>query len=121
MWIPPSTAASSSASITRRPKRVRQRLGSVDATGAAAGARALGDPTRLRLALALAEGHELCVCDLAWIVGRSDKLVLHHVRTLRNRGHRAQPPCGQGRLLPAHRARSRPARRVRPDASAVPA
>ena len=31
--------------------------------------RALGDPTRLMIALALLhEGGELCVCDLAWIV-----------------------------------------------------
>ena len=65
---------------------VRQRLAGVDTTHAAAGARALGDPTRLRLALALRESDELCVCDLAWIVERSDKLVSHHVRMLRAAG-----------------------------------
>jgi DNA-binding transcriptional ArsR family regulator len=44
---------------------------------------ALGDPTRLRIAAALAGADELCVCDLAWITGRSDKLVSHHLRSLR--------------------------------------
>lgn len=48
--------------------------------------RALGDPTRLRLALALRDGGELCVCDLAWIVERAENLVSHHVRQLRAAG-----------------------------------
>ena len=52
----------------------------------AAHASALGEPTRLRLAAALAEADELCVCDLAWITGRSDKLVSHHLRVLRQAG-----------------------------------
>jgi ArsR family transcriptional regulator, lead/cadmium/zinc/bismuth-responsive transcriptional repressor len=51
-----------------------------------AGAAALADPTRLRVAAALAGGEELCVCDLAWIVARSGKLVSHHVRALRAAG-----------------------------------
>lgn len=49
-------------------------------------ARALGDPTRLQVALALRDGGELCVCDLAWICERSDKLVSHHARALRGAG-----------------------------------
>jgi len=49
-------------------------------------AKALGDPTRLALAIALHEGGELCVCDLSWIVERSDKVVSHHVRALRSSG-----------------------------------
>jgi ArsR family transcriptional regulator, lead/cadmium/zinc/bismuth-responsive transcriptional repressor len=53
---------------------------------AAALARALADPTRLSLAVALGEADELCVCDLAWIAGRSDKLVSHHLRVLRQAG-----------------------------------
>jgi DNA-binding transcriptional ArsR family regulator len=56
------------------------------ARDAAALAGALGDPTRLTLAAALREADELCVCDLAWIVGRSDKLVSHHLRVLRQAG-----------------------------------
>ena len=53
---------------------------------AAERARALGDPTRLSLAAALAEADELCVCDLAWIAGRSQNLVSHHLRALRSHG-----------------------------------
>jgi ArsR family transcriptional regulator, lead/cadmium/zinc/bismuth-responsive transcriptional repressor len=49
-------------------------------------ARSLSDPTRLTLAAALLEGGELCVCDLSWIVGRSQNLVSHHLRTLRSFG-----------------------------------
>ncbi|MDE3130118.1 MAG: metalloregulator ArsR/SmtB family transcription factor [Acidobacteriota bacterium] len=52
----------------------------------AAVARALADPTRLAVALALRDGGELCVCDLAWVCERSDKLVSHHARALRSAG-----------------------------------
>jgi DNA-binding transcriptional ArsR family regulator len=52
----------------------------------AAEAKALGDPTRLTLAAALAEGNELCVCDLAWVVERAENLVSHHLRALRAAG-----------------------------------
>jgi DNA-binding transcriptional ArsR family regulator len=52
----------------------------------AAGAKALGDPTRLAIAIALRDGERACVCDLAWIVGRDDKLVSHHVRLLKGAG-----------------------------------
>ena len=47
--------------------------------------RALGDPTRLKIVAALAaEGvGELCVCDLAVLVGVSDSAVSHSLRTLR--------------------------------------
>jgi len=53
---------------------------------AAEGAKALADPTRLAIALALRDGGELCVCDLAWVCERSDKLVSHHARLLRAAG-----------------------------------
>jgi DNA-binding transcriptional ArsR family regulator len=49
-------------------------------------AKALSDPTRLTVAVALRDGGELCVCDLAWVCERSDKLVSHHVRQLRSAG-----------------------------------
>lgn len=56
------------------------------ADGAAGRARALGDPTRLVIAAAMRDGDELCVCDLSWIVARSQNLVSHHVRQLRDAG-----------------------------------
>jgi DNA-binding transcriptional ArsR family regulator len=55
-------------------------------TAAADRAKALGDPTRLLVAVALREGDELCICDLAWVCARSDKLVSHHARALRAAG-----------------------------------
>lgn len=49
-------------------------------------ARALSDPTRLSLAAALSATDELCVCDLAWVAERSENLVSHHLRLLRDAG-----------------------------------
>jgi ArsR family transcriptional regulator, lead/cadmium/zinc/bismuth-responsive transcriptional repressor len=57
-----------------------------EAGALAAGFRALADPTRLTIALALRAGDELCVCDLAWIVERAENLVSHHLRALRAAG-----------------------------------
>ncbi|MFC9788350.1 ArsR/SmtB family transcription factor [Rhodococcus sp. NPDC127528] len=53
---------------------------------AAAAARALGDPTRLTIATALHAGDELCVCDIAWVVGLAQNLVSHHLRQLKIAG-----------------------------------
>jgi DNA-binding transcriptional ArsR family regulator len=49
-------------------------------------AKALGDPTRLAVALALGDSERACVCDLAWIVARDEKLVSHHARQLKAAG-----------------------------------
>jgi ArsR family transcriptional regulator, lead/cadmium/zinc/bismuth-responsive transcriptional repressor len=65
----------------------RGRIDITTAESAAAAGRALGDPTRVGVAAALRDADgELCVCDLAWIVERSEKLVSHHVRLLRTAG-----------------------------------
>src|ERR1041385_5342726 len=58
-------------------------------------AEGLGDPTRLTIALALRDGGELCVCDLAWIVERAENLVSHHVRALRAAGLADYPRDGK--------------------------
>lgn len=42
----------------------------------------LGDPTRVRIARALAS-EELCVCDLATLLGMSQSAVSHSLRALR--------------------------------------
>jgi DNA-binding transcriptional ArsR family regulator len=52
----------------------------------AEGAKALGDPTRLALALALRAGGSACVCDLGWILGRDQQLISHHARRLKAAG-----------------------------------
>ena len=44
--------------------------------------KALGDPTRLRLLAALSKA-ELCVCDLASLVGISESAASHQLRLLR--------------------------------------
>lgn len=70
-----------------KAETVRARRPGQEALAAAAErAKALGDPTRLAVAAALREADELCVCDLAWVTERSDKLVSHHARALRGAG-----------------------------------
>src|SRR3954470_16273493 len=66
---------------------VRAQLADAEqAQALAAQAKALGDPTRLRIAAALQLGAELCVCDLAWITELAPNLVSHHCRVLRTAG-----------------------------------
>ena len=87
MFACPTTVAICSASTFRRPSgsgsgvwppaRLKRRLRR---------AQGLADPTRLTLAAALLDADELCVCDLAWIVERSQNLVSHHARALRANG-----------------------------------
>jgi ArsR family transcriptional regulator, lead/cadmium/zinc/bismuth-responsive transcriptional repressor len=70
-----------------KAERLRRELPpAADLEAQASGARALGDPTRLSIALALHRGACACVCDLAWIVGRDERLVSHHVRQLKAAG-----------------------------------
>jgi DNA-binding transcriptional ArsR family regulator len=70
-----------------RAEAIREGLLGIEAASTAAErARALSDPTRLMLVAALREGGELCVCDLAWISGRAQNLVSHHLRLLRSHG-----------------------------------
>ncbi|MFQ5646976.1 MAG: ArsR/SmtB family transcription factor [bacterium] len=43
----------------------------------------LGDPTRIKITQALAQ-EELCVCDIASLLGMSDSAISHQLRVLRN-------------------------------------
>ncbi len=45
--------------------------------------KAMGDPNRLRMLLALRDG-EMCVCDLAALTGISDSAVSHALRRLKD-------------------------------------
>lgn len=56
--------------------------------------RVLGDPTRVRILDVLATG-ELCVCDIAALVGMSESAVSHQLRLLR--GMRLVRPRRAGR------------------------
>lgn len=48
--------------------------------------KALSDDTRIKIAYSLAMEDELCVCDVANIVGASTATASHHLRLLRNLG-----------------------------------
>jgi ArsR family transcriptional regulator, lead/cadmium/zinc/bismuth-responsive transcriptional repressor len=70
-----------------KAERVRKSLPDVaELVRWAAAAKAASDPTRLAVAIALREGGSACVCDLAWITGRDEKLVSHHARALKIAG-----------------------------------
>lgn len=56
----------------------------------------LGDPTRLRLVDALRQG-ELCVCDLAAVLGMSISAVSHQLRLLRTA--RVVRPRREGKIV----------------------
>ncbi len=65
----------------------RSRIDSAAAEQLSLGYKALSDPTRLTIALALSQADgELCVCDLAWITERAENLVSHHLRQLHSAG-----------------------------------
>jgi ArsR family transcriptional regulator len=71
-------------------------VGDEDVTDLAETFRALGDPTRVRMLDALSHG-ELCVCDLAALVGMSESAVSHQLRLLRNL--RLVKPRRDGRMV----------------------
>jgi ArsR family transcriptional regulator, lead/cadmium/zinc/bismuth-responsive transcriptional repressor len=48
--------------------------------------KALSDATRLKIAYALTIEEELCVCDVANIIGSTTATASHHLRLLRNMG-----------------------------------
>lgn len=67
----------------RKVRRVRRLMRSPEAVTALADTfKVLGDPTRLRIAFALAR-EELCVCDLATLLGVSQSVISHSLRALR--------------------------------------
>ena len=66
-----------------RVRRLRGALVQADTVTALADTfRALGDPTRVRILDVLSHG-ELCVCDLAQLVGLSQSATSHQLRLLR--------------------------------------
>jgi DNA-binding transcriptional ArsR family regulator len=58
--------------------------------------RVLGDPTRVRILDVLSTG-ELCVCDIATVIGISESAVSHQLRLMR--GMRLVRPRRAGRLV----------------------
>ena len=72
------------------PSRARelraQSISAEEALEIAVRLRAIADPMRLRIAAALRDGQELCVCDLSWVCEASVALVSHHLKALREAG-----------------------------------
>jgi ArsR family transcriptional regulator, lead/cadmium/zinc/bismuth-responsive transcriptional repressor len=77
-------------------KRKAALMGSRTVEAVADTFRVLGDPTRVRMLDALSAG-ELCVCDIASLVGISESAVSHQLRLLR--GMRLVRPRRAGRLV----------------------
>ncbi len=69
------------------PERYRAAKGAIPRAELVARAsgllKALADPTRMRILLALSAS-ELCVCDLAHLLGMTDSAVSHQLRVLRD-------------------------------------
>ncbi|TLN02498.1 helix-turn-helix transcriptional regulator [bacterium] len=65
-------------------QELKQRLPDRETAGRLAETfRVLGDPTRVKIIYALSQ-RELCVCDLAAIIGMTQSAVSHQLRVLRN-------------------------------------
>ncbi|WP_088105477.1 ArsR/SmtB family transcription factor [Halalkalibacter urbisdiaboli] len=67
-------------------KRVTTIVGAENLTPIAGIFKALADETRLKIAYSLLQEDELCVCDVANIIGATTATVSHHLRLLRNLG-----------------------------------
>lgn len=64
--------------------RVKADLENQDTLTAASMFKALADDTRMKIAYALCTENELCVCDVANIIGSSVATASHHLRLLKN-------------------------------------
>jgi ArsR family transcriptional regulator, lead/cadmium/zinc/bismuth-responsive transcriptional repressor len=78
------------------PRLKRALLAESSVTALAETFRVLGDTTRVRMLDALSRA-ELCVCDLAALLGLSESAVSHQLRLLR--GMRLVRPRRDGRLV----------------------
>ncbi|WP_148500954.1 ArsR/SmtB family transcription factor [Paenibacillus rubinfantis] len=66
--------------------RVREKLNKNDFQDMSQIFKVLADHTRLKVAYALCDEDELCVCDVANIIGSTMATASHHLRLLRNMG-----------------------------------
>ena len=67
----------------KKVNRARRAMKSAESVAALAETfKILGDPTRIKIAFALSR-EELCVCDIANLLGVSQSAVSHSLRTLR--------------------------------------
>ena len=66
--------------------RLKDAIAAEDSMGVAKVFKALADDTRIKIAYALCLEDELCVCDVANMIGSSTANASHHLRLLRNLG-----------------------------------
>ncbi|WP_127596200.1 ArsR/SmtB family transcription factor [Paenibacillus lautus] len=64
---------------------LKETISDDDMIGMAEIFKALADPTRVKVAYMLDSGGELCVCDVAEVLGSSTATASHHLRTLKNK------------------------------------
>jgi ArsR family transcriptional regulator, lead/cadmium/zinc/bismuth-responsive transcriptional repressor len=67
-------------------KRVKESVSTQNTLAVSQIFKALSDDTRIKIAYSLSEEEELCVCDVANIVGCTTATASHHLRLLRNLG-----------------------------------
>jgi DNA-binding transcriptional ArsR family regulator len=67
-------------------QRVQNALNQQNISGMAGMFKAFADETRMKVAFALCQEDELCVCDVANIIGSSLATASHHLRTLKKLG-----------------------------------
>lgn len=66
--------------------RIQGKLQKEDMSSVAQLFKALADENRAKIAYALCQDGELCVCDIANIIGSSVATASHHLRTLHKQG-----------------------------------
>ncbi|MCM3708835.1 MULTISPECIES: ArsR/SmtB family transcription factor [Cytobacillus] len=66
--------------------RIQGELVKEDLSGAAQLFKALADENRAKISYALSRDEELCVCDIANIIGSTVATASHHLRTLHKQG-----------------------------------
>jgi len=91
-----SAAAAALTRAARAPRLKRALLAESSVIALAETFKVLGDTTRVRMLDALSRA-ELCVCDLAALLGLSESAVSHQLRLLR--GMRLVRPRRDGRLV----------------------
>lgn len=71
---------------SEKVQRVKAQIDDQETLNIAKIYKALADDTRVKIAFALTLEEELCVCDIAHIVGATTATASHHLRLLNNLG-----------------------------------